>query len=102
MNELTGVLGVFNCQGAGTWYGLDSQNTACPEAVLAGSVSPGDVEHLEEIAGEDWTGDCAVYSYNAGNVDTNLSDTIGLLQFQVSIYVSTCRFSPKSAKERII
>ena len=42
------------------------QNTTSPETILTGNASPADVEKLEEVAGKDWTGDCAVYSYNAG------------------------------------
>ena len=33
---------------------------------LSGHVSPVDVEFLDDIAGEDWNGDCAVYAFNSG------------------------------------
>ncbi|PKI66646.1 hypothetical protein CRG98_012988, partial [Punica granatum] len=32
------------------------------------SVSPLDVEFLEDIAGENWEGDCAVYAHNSGSL----------------------------------
>lgn len=33
---------------------------------LSGHVSPIDVEFLDDIAGEDWNGNCAVYGFNSG------------------------------------
>lgn len=33
---------------------------------LTGHVSPMDVEFLEDVAGEEWNGDCAVYAFNSG------------------------------------
>ncbi|KAL5972350.1 hypothetical protein ACLOJK_041603 [Asimina triloba] len=69
LNSCTGVIGVFNCQGAGTWPCMDTfpnnQNNANPEPKhLTGSVRPLDIEFLEEVAGDNWTGDCAVFSFN--------------------------------------
>lgn len=66
-NKCTGILGIFNCQGAGTWPCLKVPSTPSSEVTyLTGHVSPGDVEYLEEVAGDNWTGDCAVYSYHDG------------------------------------
>lgn len=33
---------------------------------ISGRVSPLEVEFLEEIAGENWTGDSAIYAFNSG------------------------------------
>ena len=68
LNKLSGVLGVFNCQGAGTWPLKDnSLETPSPE-VLCGQVSPNDVEFLEEIAGDNWHAEYALYAFNAGKL----------------------------------
>lgn len=105
LNELTGLLGVFNCQGAGTWYGLENNQNTSLETILTGNVSPGDVEHLEEVAGKYWTGDCAVYSYNAGSLqripkDGSFAVVLKVLQSEVFTvspikrYSSVMEFAP--------
>ena len=35
---------------------------------VSGKVRPLDVEFLEEVADENWNGDCAVYAFNAGMI----------------------------------
>ncbi|KAH1246147.1 putative galactinol--sucrose galactosyltransferase 2 [Glycine max] len=65
LNVLTGVVGVFNCQGAGSWS-LKSLEAAPSCITISGKVRPLDVEFLEEAAGENWNGDCIVYAFNAG------------------------------------
>lgn len=65
LNILTGVVGVFNCQGAGSWP-LKSLEAAPSHITISGKVRPLDVEFLEEVAGENWNGDCVVYAFNAG------------------------------------
>ncbi|KAL9235597.1 hypothetical protein vseg_010343 [Gypsophila vaccaria] len=68
LNKLSGVIGVFNCQGVGTWpFTENTLNTQLPE-VLFGKVSPTDVEFLEEVAGDKWLGDYAVYGFNSGSL----------------------------------
>ncbi|KAL5146206.1 putative galactinol--sucrose galactosyltransferase 2 [Glycine soja] len=57
LNVLTGVVGVFNCQGAGSWS-LKSLEAAPSCITISGKVRPLDVEFLEEAAGENWNGDC--------------------------------------------
>ncbi|KAJ6863892.1 hypothetical protein NC651_034645 [Populus alba x Populus x berolinensis] len=70
LNKCTGVIGVFNCQGAGSWPCLDNtnQNHVSNSAEVSGQVSPADVEYFEEVSGKLWTGDCAIYSFNKGSV----------------------------------
>ncbi|XP_039141400.1 LOW QUALITY PROTEIN: probable galactinol--sucrose galactosyltransferase 2 [Dioscorea cayenensis subsp. rotundata] len=69
LNSLSGVIGIFNCQGAGTWPGMVSNEDGnSSDRILTGSVRPVDIEFLENIAGKDWTGDSAVYSFNAGSL----------------------------------
>ena len=67
LNKLTGVLGVFNCQGAGIWPLKYNPLDTIPE-VLSGRVIPNDVEFLEEVAGDNWHGECAVYAFNSGGL----------------------------------
>ncbi|XP_057548850.1 probable galactinol--sucrose galactosyltransferase 2 [Amaranthus tricolor] len=86
LNKLSGVLGVFNCQGAGTWPLKDnSLETPSPE-VLCGQVSPNDVEFLEEIAGDNWHAEYALYAFNAGTL-TKVSKQE---KVDVSLGVLTC------------
>ena len=72
LNKFSGVVGAFNCQGAGKWPCKDKthdENTSTSNPLaLSGQVSPMDVEFLEELAGENWTGDCAVFAFNSGIV----------------------------------
>ncbi|XXG88821.1 hypothetical protein AAC387_Pa12g0979 [Persea americana] len=72
LNKFSGVVGAFNCQGAGKWPCKDKthdENTSTSNPLaLSGQVSPMDVEFLEELAGENWTGDCAVFAFNSGSL----------------------------------
>ena len=65
LNKLSGVLGVFNCQGAGDWPLKQSSQEIQP-VVLSGRVRPLDVEFLGEVAGENWSGECAIYAFHSG------------------------------------
>lgn len=72
MNKLTGVLGVFNCQGAGSWplkeAVQDLSIKYSQDSLISSRVSPSDVEFLDEIAGKNWNGDSAVYAFNSGQL----------------------------------
>ena len=68
LNKHTGVIGVFNCQGAG-WCKVEKKiavHDADP-AAISGSVNAGDVNYLGRVATKDWTGDCAFYSHKRGS-----------------------------------
>ena len=67
LNKCTGVLGVFNCQGAGIWPCSKSNAQGDPSSELSVKVSPTDIEYFEEVSGNLWTGDCAVFSSNTGS-----------------------------------
>jgi hypothetical protein len=91
LNKLTGVIGVFNCQGAGSWPMKQEAEEipAVPSgpSSLSGHLSPIDVEFLDDIAGEDWNGDCAVYAFNSGyfsNPSFSLSYQILCIQNQLT------------------
>lgn len=65
----------------------DSTPNSKPAAVShSGRVSPLDVEYLEDIAGETWTEECALYAFNAGS----LSRVPKNKAIQVSLGVLEC------------
>ncbi|KAJ8747380.1 hypothetical protein K2173_001492 [Erythroxylum novogranatense] len=69
LNKCTGVIGVFNCQGAGNWPCMNTeQKETSVTAEVSGELSPGDIEYFEEVSGKLWTGECAIYSFITGSV----------------------------------
>ncbi|KAE8736198.1 1-aminocyclopropane-1-carboxylate oxidase-like protein 1-like [Hibiscus syriacus] len=68
LNKCTGVVGIFNCHG--TWPGpsINKGDQMVPGAELSGQISPACVEYFEEVSGEIWTGESAVFSFNTGGV----------------------------------
>lgn len=67
MNKCSGVIGVFNCQGAG-WC-KDTKKTRIHDTspgTLTGSVCAVDVDSIAQVAGADWNGETVVYSYRSG------------------------------------
>ncbi|KAL3693764.1 hypothetical protein R1sor_007415 [Riccia sorocarpa] len=64
MNLFGGVIGAFNCQGAG-WCKINKKNSIHETAPMAvtGSVSATDVHFLAKVAEDDWKGDCILYSH---------------------------------------
>ncbi|KAJ9557963.1 hypothetical protein OSB04_012577 [Centaurea solstitialis] len=72
MNKYTGVLGVYNCQGA-AWNAIDRQNTfhhTQPDAIT-GFIRAHDVHLIADAAvGPGWSGNCAVYRHHAGDLAT--------------------------------
>ncbi|KAJ0049231.1 hypothetical protein Pint_15588 [Pistacia integerrima] len=92
LNKLSGVVGVFNCQGAGSWplkhAAEDVPTTPSPPSSISGHVSPLDVEFLKEVAGENWNGECAVYATNSGILSKlskkgNLKVSLATLQCEI-------------------
>ncbi|XP_062088022.1 probable galactinol--sucrose galactosyltransferase 2 isoform X1 [Humulus lupulus] len=88
LNKCTGVIGVFNCQGAGRWPCMSNPVQKNVSAELSGLVSPADIEYFEEVSGTQWTGDCAVFFFNSGSLsrvpkDESLSITLKVLQCEV-------------------
>ncbi|CAI9754819.1 unnamed protein product [Fraxinus pennsylvanica] len=69
VNKCCGVVGIFNCQGAG-WCKVTKKtriHDASP-GTLSGSVQATDVDAIAQIAGQDWNGDTIVYSPRTGDV----------------------------------
>ncbi|KAK3038057.1 hypothetical protein RJ639_032036 [Escallonia herrerae] len=72
MNKYTGVLGVYNCQGA-AWSSIERKNTfhKTGSDSLTGFVRGSDVHFIADVALDpDWKGDCAVYSHRSGQLVT--------------------------------
>lgn len=67
VNKCSGVVGVFNCQGAG-WCKV-SKKTRIHDAspgTLTGSVRAEDVDAIAQVAGADWNGETVVYGHKSG------------------------------------
>lgn len=82
MNKYTGVLGVYNCQGA-AWSSVEKKNVFHQNGAeaITGAVRGRDVHFIAEAAIDtDWNGDCAVYSHRVGE--------LVLLPYNVSMPVS--------------
>ncbi|KAJ7956736.1 Raffinose synthase family protein [Quillaja saponaria] len=70
MNKYTGVLGVYNCQGA-AWNINERKNTfhQTKSEAITGFVRGRDVHLISEAAIDpDWNGDCAVYCHRSSEV----------------------------------
>lgn len=64
MNDYNGVIGVFNCQGAG-WCKVGKRNLIHDEqpGTITGIVRAHDVNYLNKIADAKWSGDAVVYAH---------------------------------------
>lgn len=69
VNKCTGVVGVFNCQGAG-WCKVEKKTRIhdTSPGTLTTSVRSTDVDSIAHIAGPDWNGETIVYSYRSGEL----------------------------------
>ncbi|RLM55979.1 putative galactinol--sucrose galactosyltransferase 6 [Panicum miliaceum] len=72
MNKFTGVLGVYNCQGA-AWSFVEKKTTFHRTGAGAGALTCGvkgsDVHLISEAATDpEWDGDCAVYRHGSGDL----------------------------------
>lgn len=95
MNKYTGVLGVYNCQGA-AWSSTERKNTfhpTRPEAIT-GVVRGRDIHLITEAAVDpsDWTGDCIAYRYMTGEVISlpyNVALPVSLKVLEFDIFTIT-------------
>ncbi|THF98073.1 probable galactinol--sucrose galactosyltransferase 1 [Camellia sinensis] len=69
LNDFNGVVGVFNCQGAG-WCKVGKKNLIHDEqpGTVTGIIRAKDVDYLPKIVDDGWTGDCVLYSHLGGEV----------------------------------
>ncbi|KAK3021835.1 hypothetical protein RJ639_046224 [Escallonia herrerae] len=68
-NKCTGVVGVFNCQGAG-WCKVTKKTRIhdTSPGTLTCSVQATDVDAIAQVAGPGWNGETVVYAYRSGEV----------------------------------
>lgn len=69
VNKCSGVIGVFNCQGAG-WCKVTKKTRIHDESpgTLTGSVCATDVDAIAQVAAADWNGETIVYAHKSGEV----------------------------------
>ncbi|XP_052146500.1 probable galactinol--sucrose galactosyltransferase 2 [Oryza glaberrima] len=89
VNKCTGVVGVFNCQGAG-WCRITKKTRVHDAApgTLTGSVRADDVDAIADVAGTGWTGDAVVYAHRSGELirlpkGATLPVTLKVLEFEL-------------------
>ncbi|KAL9249040.1 putative galactinol--sucrose galactosyltransferase 6 [Drosera capensis] len=95
MNKYTGVLGVYNCQGA-AWNSTERINTFHQTGTdaLTSHIRGQDVHLIPEAATdpESWTGDCAVYCHRNGQLVTlphNAALPVSLKVLEYEVYTVT-------------
>ncbi|KAL6858889.1 hypothetical protein ACP4OV_017891 [Aristida adscensionis] len=78
LNEHSGVIGAFNCQGAG-WCRVGKKNLVHDEqpGTVTGVIRAKDVDYLAKVADHSWSGDVVVYSHVGGEV-VNLPKNVSL------------------------
>ncbi|XP_057982125.1 probable galactinol--sucrose galactosyltransferase 2 isoform X2 [Malania oleifera] len=89
VNKCSGVVGVFNCQGAG-WCKVAKKTRIhdTSPGILTCSVRAADVDLMAQVAGSDWNGDVVVYAHRSGRVvrlskGTSLPVTLKVLEYEL-------------------
>ncbi|KAF8043994.1 hypothetical protein BT93_A2084 [Corymbia citriodora subsp. variegata] len=69
LNKCTGVVGVFNCQGAG-WCKVVKKTRIHDESpgTLTSSIRATDVDLISQVASPNWNGETVVYAYRSGEL----------------------------------
>ncbi|KAJ6417555.1 hypothetical protein OIU84_003307 [Salix udensis] len=105
LNDFNGVIGVFNCQGAG-WCRVGKTNLIHDEnpGTISDFVKAKDVDHLSRVACDGWTGDSVLYSHVGGEVvflpkDAALPLTLKSREFEVFTAWSRCSIREGAIKE---
>ncbi|KAK1551060.1 hypothetical protein Q3G72_029490 [Acer saccharum] len=94
MNKYTGVLGVYNCQGA-AWNKTERKNTfhETGSDAITGHVRGRDVHLIAEAATDpDWSSECAIYCHRTGELITlpyNTAMPVSLKVLEHEIYTVT-------------
>ncbi|KAL0353457.1 UNVERIFIED_CONTAM: putative galactinol--sucrose galactosyltransferase 1 [Sesamum angustifolium] len=103
LNDHNGVVGVFNCQGAG-WCKVGKRNLIHDEqpGTISGNIRAKDVDYLPRVAGDRWNGDVVVYSHLHGELvylakNTSLPITLKAREYEVFTVVPVEQLSNKTA-----
>ncbi|KAM0941673.1 putative glycosyl hydrolase 36, aldolase-type TIM barrel, glycoside hydrolase superfamily [Dioscorea sansibarensis] len=99
LNDHCGVIGVFNCQGAG-WCRVGKKNLIHDEqpGTITGIIRSKDVDYLSRVAGDDWKGNTLLYSHIGGELtylpkDASLPVTLKAREYEVFTVVPVKEFS---------
>ncbi|XP_051128262.1 probable galactinol--sucrose galactosyltransferase 1 [Andrographis paniculata] len=89
LNDHNGVVGAFNCQGAG-WCRQGKKNLIhdLEPGTITGTIRAKDVNYLSRVAGDKWTGDAVVYSHLNGDLvylanDISIPITLKAREYEV-------------------
>ncbi|KAF8398388.1 hypothetical protein HHK36_017315 [Tetracentron sinense] len=89
MNKCSGVVGAFNCQGAG-WCKVEKKTRIHDESpgTLTGSVRADDVDLITQVAGPNWNGEAVIYAHRSGEVvrlpkGASLPVTLKVLEYEL-------------------
>jgi len=67
LSDYSGVVGVFNFQGAG-WYKVEKKNLIHDEnpGTVTDIIRAKDIDHLSTVADDKWTADAIIFSHLCG------------------------------------
>ncbi|KAM7500189.1 hypothetical protein LguiA_024603 [Lonicera macranthoides] len=89
VNKCAGMVGVFNCQGAG-WCKVAKKTRIHDSSpgTLSGSIQATDVDSIAQLAGPDWNGETIVYAYRSGELirlpkGASLPVTLKVLEYEL-------------------
>ncbi|XP_028771504.1 probable galactinol--sucrose galactosyltransferase 1 [Neltuma alba] len=89
VNDFSGVVGAFNCQGAG-WCKVGKKNLIHDEnpGTVTGIIRAKDVDYLSRVADDKWTGDTIIFSHVGGEVvylpqDASMPVTLKSREYEV-------------------
>ncbi|KAK1316492.1 putative galactinol--sucrose galactosyltransferase 1 [Acorus calamus] len=99
LNEHCGVLGVFNCQGAG-WCRVGKKNLIHDEqpGTITGVIRAKDVDYLPRVAKDGWKGNAIIYAHLGGETvylpkNASLPVTLKSREYEVFTVVPIHEFS---------
>lgn len=103
LNDHNGVVGVFNCQGAG-WCKVGKKNLIHDEqpGTITGVIRSKDVDYLPRVADAKWNGDSVVYSHLQGDLvylskNASMPITLKAREYEVFTVVPVKEMSNKAA-----
>ncbi|GLU24063.1 hypothetical protein SLE2022_400290 [Rubroshorea leprosula] len=88
LNDFTGVIGVFNCQGAGWCKQKRRMVIHENPGTITGVIRSRDVDHLPKVADEGWRGDAIMYSHRGGEMvylseNASVSVTLNAREYEI-------------------
>ncbi|KAG4393657.1 hypothetical protein GLYMA_03G137900v4 [Glycine max] len=106
LNKCSGVVGVFNCQGAG-WCKIEKKTRIhdTSPGTLTASVCASDVDLITQVAGAEWLGDTIVYAYRSGEVirlpkGVSIPVTLKVLEFELFHFCPIQEIAPSISFQR--